>query len=381
MKKIIARTITILTIMIMVLTLAAPVTIQAKAKPKLNKTAITLSVKNSYQLKVNGTKAKATWKTSNAKVAVVSKNGKVTAKKAGKAVVTAKINRKTYKCKVTVKVVLNKTAITLNEKKVYQLKVNGTKKKPAWKTSNAKIAVVSKNGKVTAKKAGKAIITAKVNGKTYKCKVTVKAASKIGLNKTKVALSIYETKSYQLKVNGTKVKPTWKTSNAKVAVVSKNGKVTAKNPGNAVITAKVGSKVYKCSVTVSDKHKCVWEEHYKTIPKQTWHGEKRKAYVLGCSCGLAFETGDEWSNHSLEMSFAQEKGVLIPDLTTDYWKRTPEEFDTFLRLCKKQGEQHSWGPGEIYVGDYYTIDGYEEYMDGKYCKICGDFTGEWWRWE
>lgn len=45
--------------------------------------------------------------------------------------------------------------------------------KATWKSSNPKVASVTSKGKVTAKKKGTATIYAKVNGKTYKCKVTV----------------------------------------------------------------------------------------------------------------------------------------------------------------------------------------------------------------
>lgn len=45
--------------------------------------------------------------------------------------------------------------------------------KAIWKSSNPKVASVTSKGKVTAKKKGTATISAKVNGKTYKCKVTV----------------------------------------------------------------------------------------------------------------------------------------------------------------------------------------------------------------
>lgn len=47
------------------------------------------------------------------------------------------------------------------------------KTKATWKSSNPKVATVSSTGKVTAKKKGTTTITAKTNGKTYKCKVTV----------------------------------------------------------------------------------------------------------------------------------------------------------------------------------------------------------------
>lgn len=174
--------ITAIMIMAMVFTLAMPMTAQAKSTPKLNKTKLFLVVKKSYQLRVKGVSKKVTWKSNNKKVATISKTGKVTGKKKGTAVITAKVGKKTLKCKVTVrakaaaKVKLNKTKVSLDiaKTKTCQLKVKGTSKKITWKTSNKKVAVVSKTGMVTAKKKGTAVITATVDKKAYKCKVTVK---------------------------------------------------------------------------------------------------------------------------------------------------------------------------------------------------------------
>ena len=93
---------------IMSLTLAAsalasaPSTSAAK-KIKLNKTKITLTVGKSTKLKVNGTKTKVKWSSSNKKVAIVTSNGKVLAKKVGSCKVKAKVAKKSYTCKVTVK--------------------------------------------------------------------------------------------------------------------------------------------------------------------------------------------------------------------------------------------------------------------------------------
>ena len=69
---------------------------------------------------------------------------------------------------------LNKKKLTLRVGKTYKLKVKGTSKTVKWSSSNKKIAKVSSSGLVKAKKVGKATITAKVAGKTLKCKVTVK---------------------------------------------------------------------------------------------------------------------------------------------------------------------------------------------------------------
>lgn len=59
-----------------------------------------------------------------------------------------------------------------------QLKVKKASDKITWKSSNKKVASVNSSGQVRALKAGKATISAKVGGKTFKCKVTVKTPSK-----------------------------------------------------------------------------------------------------------------------------------------------------------------------------------------------------------
>lgn len=83
---------------------------------------------------------------------------------------------------------LSKKTITIAPKQVVKLtvKAKGAKKKAKWKavkwknvkwsSSNKKVASVSKTGEVKGRKAGKAVIKAKVKGKTLKCKVTVTAA-------------------------------------------------------------------------------------------------------------------------------------------------------------------------------------------------------------
>lgn len=85
---------------------------------------------------------------------------------------------------------LNSSRITLNPGKSYTLKVNGTKLTPAWRSSNSKIVTVNKKGRITAKKAGTAKITARLGGKKFVCTVTVKkasaAANKLAKNYAKV---------------------------------------------------------------------------------------------------------------------------------------------------------------------------------------------------
>lgn len=72
------------------------------AAVKISQKKLTLEVGASKVLKLTGTKGKVTWSTSKKSVAEVSKTGKVTAKKAGKATITATIGKKKYTCQVTV---------------------------------------------------------------------------------------------------------------------------------------------------------------------------------------------------------------------------------------------------------------------------------------
>jgi uncharacterized protein YjdB len=129
--------------------------------------------------------SKVKWKSSKTSVATV-KNGKVTAKKAGKTVITASINGRSAKCTVTVKIPVKKVkfskkSLTIKKGKTKKLKVtvspsNATDKKVTWKSSDTSIVSVSSKGKIKAKKKGTAYIyaTSKDSGKKAKIKIKVK---------------------------------------------------------------------------------------------------------------------------------------------------------------------------------------------------------------
>ena len=251
----------------------AKVTVTVKTVPvtgiKLNKTSVSLAKGKSVTVKAtvsptNATTKTVTWSTSNSKVATVS-GGKITAKGAGTAKITAKCGGKTatVTVKVTIPVTsvkLNKTSVTIGKGKSVTVKAtvnpsNATTKTVTWSTANSKIATV-KNGKITAKAVGTTYITAKSGGKTAKVKVTVKhLPTKVKLNKTTVTLK--KGKSVTLKATVTPTAKTittlsWTSSNKKIATVNKNGKVTAKATGTVTITVKtVNGKTAKCKIKVT----------------------------------------------------------------------------------------------------------------------------------
>ena len=131
-----------------------------------------------------------------------------------------------------------------------------------WKSSNAKVAKVAKNGEygctITGVKAGKAKITATThNGKAATIVVTVrKAPSKVTLTPSKLALSVGMSGSVTAATDkGTASGVmTFTSANEAVATVDANGVVKGVSAGSTVITAKAfNGKKGKCTVTVYAK--------------------------------------------------------------------------------------------------------------------------------
>lgn len=137
------------------------------------------------KLKPANAETTLTWKSSKKAVATVSGKGVVTPKKAGTTVITVgTANNKT--AKITVKVVDAKGVklkegkrkiLKLGKKLTLHATVNPAKVKTTltWTSSDKAVATVSQKGVVTARKAGKAVITVRTkNGKAAKITITVK---------------------------------------------------------------------------------------------------------------------------------------------------------------------------------------------------------------
>ena len=154
----------------------------------LDKSKLTLGVKEKYTLKAtvtpaNATNSTVTWSSSKSSVVTVSSTGKITAKKKGTATITATADGKSVSCKVTVKAAPKKVSVKAakvklkkgqSKKIVVKLPKNTASNKITFTSSNKKVAKVDVNGKITAVKKGKAKITVKTfNGKKTKVTVTV----------------------------------------------------------------------------------------------------------------------------------------------------------------------------------------------------------------
>ena len=237
---------------------------------QLDKTKETLEVGKTVSLTAtvlpsNASNRSVTWSSDNEKVAKVSSEGKVTAVGKGTATITVCSNDGTNvkaTAVITVKatsvsatkVKLSKTSLVLKPKQSKTLKATvlpskTTNKSVVWSSSNPEVATV-KNGKIIAKSVGTTTITVKTKDGSKKKATCVVTVANIKLNKKKATLNKGETLTLKATVSGESQKVTWKSSNSKIATVSKSGKVTAKKAGTATITAKANGVKVTFKVTV-----------------------------------------------------------------------------------------------------------------------------------
>lgn len=130
----------------------------------------------------------------------------------------------------------------------YLAAVTSSGKKPKFTSSNSKVASVNTYGKITAKKAGTATITAKTANGEAGCKVTVEKTV-ITLNQKNISLENGYTARLTAKTS-TGHPVTFRSSKTSIAAVDEDGVVTAKKPGEAVITVTADQTSVTCKITV-----------------------------------------------------------------------------------------------------------------------------------
>ena len=132
---------------------------------------------------------------------------------------------------------LNKTSVTLytKGKKIIQLSAD-TESVVKYTSDNEKVAVVDENGRVTAKKAGTALITASADGYQSTCRIVVKKPT------FKVAKKMIKVKKGKKARIIVKVRPTKKvvfaSANKKIAAVTKKGMLKGMKKGRTKIKVK-----------------------------------------------------------------------------------------------------------------------------------------------
>ncbi len=268
MKRLLATVLSLVLILTGVLVLPGRFNTVQAAKPKLSEKKISLRVDETKKLTVKGAK-KVTWSTSNKKVATVNSKGVVTAVAKGSAKITATVAKTKLTCKVTVKpavLALSKTQIdlvlskpefavaaTYNDKSLATSKIK-------WATSDESVATVDA-GKIIAKSAGSATITASYKKTKATIKLTVtddtqpKELSGSGLEISSDVFSVTEdddTIPVRVTFDGKDItgEVSWSTSNVDI-IEFEDGEFIIGEAGKATITGTYNGQTVNATVVVS----------------------------------------------------------------------------------------------------------------------------------
>lgn len=213
------------------------------------------------------------YKSSNPKVGTISKKGVFRAKKVGKTTIRAYIpgTKQSVKVRVNVKKLVKTQKLSLNNvekilgvgsslslrSEIYPS--NATYQKVKWKSSKPRVATISANGKIKARKPGKTKITAYIENTKLSVSfvLRVKKAVKLQAIEIKETATTLETgDKVQLSVqrvpeNTTDIRVKWKSSNERVATVSSTGQVTALKEGKTTITVRAVGTAKKDKITIN----------------------------------------------------------------------------------------------------------------------------------
>lgn len=244
----------------------------ALQKITLSKTSVSITTKQTHQLRVTFTPASAAapvvWSSSNNLVASVDRNGVISPKMVGSCTVTAQCQGKRASCKVTVKapkdvavksISVRASSVTLEVGDTWSVQAkifptNATNKKLSYTTSSSKVCKVSSSGRIEARAAGKATVTVKSgNGKYAKISVTVNQP-RMYFSSNSLHLSVGDTSNVKsmLTVKGMKASDVrFSSSNTKIVTIDrKTGALKAVGDGEATIKATCGNKTVTLKVSV-----------------------------------------------------------------------------------------------------------------------------------
>ena len=216
---------------------------------------------------------RAFWAAEDPAIALVSADGRVTARRVGSVKVAASIEGKSGMATVTVTnvpvasvaVSPNNATLLVGENKTLTAVVRDaggavlTNRPVTWTSSSPAVATVTASGGVVAVAAGSTIISAESEGRSGLAAVNVSAVPVASIRISPATTTLMTGQTAQLQGdaldNAGNVLPgrqvLWFTSNATIATVSPNGTVTAVAAGSATITATSEGKTGTASVAVT----------------------------------------------------------------------------------------------------------------------------------
>ena len=339
---------------------------QAEVIPSPAKSSATMAIGATKQIKINNLKktTKVTYKSDKPKTVKVSKKGKITALKAGRANISITVRTKTGEIKYGYAVIVKKPSfkqkklnLIKGKSKTFKIKNISKQAKVTWKSSNKKVVTVSAKGSVKAIKKGKADISAviRVAGKTYtlKQKVTVN-------NKPTLAIKV----SNKL---DNKKKALIKTTDENIVI---KGKITGK------------IKLKKLSITYTDhtnkqanikpSGKKNWSVNVplsigRTRVKITAEGKKKEKVTKVISINRTNKT-IEYSTNVKIADIKEAKEVsdsVVKSFRDDNNTSDRASDDTIVVLVKEDSELlRKINAGELQQGNAYVLPQVEHFIAG-----------------
>lgn len=178
---------------------AVPMSVAYATGAKLSASSAVISKGDTFDINVKGDReSKGAYASSDKKIATVTKQGVVTAKKARNATITWKKGKKTLSCRI--RVVKAPTTDTSNltlkqgeQKKISVKKYGNSSLKVTWSSKRKAVAMV-KGGTVTGVSAGKTTVTAKIKGnsRTWTKKTAVTVTKSDSANEAKSVVYMTE---------------------------------------------------------------------------------------------------------------------------------------------------------------------------------------------
>ncbi len=231
---------------------------------KLDKSKITMYVGDTVNISATVNPANATikeleWVSDDESIAKVYPDGDVVGIAPGRTMVYAKStdgNEVVARCTVIVKDIVRASSVSINSSEVTMLKgktrkliarlyPTNTNEHVKWLSTDTSIVQVDEHGNIVTVGAGTCEVVAYSSAGTVEDSCIIHS---LAMHFTDIRIEQYDT--FNLYVDGNPEAVSWRTSNPRIATVTQNGLVTARMPGECVITATVQGKTVTCYVKV-----------------------------------------------------------------------------------------------------------------------------------
>jgi serine/threonine-protein kinase len=251
------------------------------AEVVLSPSPLTLDERGSARITIRANNARgkpitgrhATLRSTDPSVATVGADGIVTAKAAGRTSIAATLDGQTTTADVvvrpakvaTIAVMPQAPSVRAGDAIAFEATLRDATNHPlqgrklTWRSSDSAVLAIDTNGRAVAAKAGVVDVTAECDGVTKVVRVTIAPAPLISFDLVVPASPIRVGKRARIQAKardttGRELQPdgvVWRSSDAAVATIASDGTVNAVAPGTTTISAAVGERQARATVTIT----------------------------------------------------------------------------------------------------------------------------------